>query len=87
MTTYTEGWYLSLVDDNDGLIHHRYLRKLIVKGWNKRYNVFKLYEVMNKHIEKNIDKQIVVFKTLIVLNNYIRKGPFETFSTNLDQQT
>ena len=48
MTTETEGWTLSFIEDNEEAPNLKFNRSIISKCWEKRYKVEKFYTLLTK---------------------------------------
>jgi len=75
LTTKSEGWLLSALEENEEGPKQKYVRYLIIKAWKKSEKVVKFYKFLQKHDSKNIDNCVIIMKSLIVLHNYFKKGP------------
>lgn len=75
LTTKSEGWLLSAVEENEEAPKQKYVTNLIIKAWNKNEKVVKFYKFLQKVDHKNIDNCVIIMKSLIVLHNYFKKGP------------
>lgn len=77
LTTKSEGWLLSALEENEEGPNQKYVRYLIMKAWKKDEKIVKFYRFLQKHDHKNIDNCVIIMKSLIVLHNYFKKGPPE----------
>lgn len=48
MTTETEGWIVSFIEDSEEAPNLKFNRSIISKCWEKRYKVEKFYEILWK---------------------------------------
>ena len=81
LTTKSEGWLLSAVEESEEGPKQKYVRYLIIKAWHKNEKINKFYKSFMKIEHKNIDNCVIMLKALIVLHNYFKKGPPEAIKT------
>lgn len=79
LTTKSEGWLLSALEENEEGPQQKFVRFLIIKAWNKNEKIIKFYKFLQKHVTKNMDNCVIILKSLIVLHNYFKKGPPDCF--------
>ena len=73
---------MACVEENDEGPKQKYLRFLIVKGWNKKEKIPKFYQNAMKVTKNNMENTIMILKMLIVLHNYFKKGPPEVITVS-----
>lgn len=81
ISTKTEAWMLSALEENPKGPSQQSVQFLIVKAWNKPHKIEKFYNLFYKKYQRNPDSTIIVLKGLITLHNYFRKGPNDVFLT------
>ena len=79
LTTKSEGWLLSAIEQNEEGPKQKYVRFLIIKAWQKKTKIEKFYKFLIKNKQKYIENTVVIMKILILLHNYIKKGPTDVF--------
>ena len=80
ITTETEGWIISFIEDNEEAPNLKFNRSIISKCWEKRYKVEKFYNILWRFSEEYNNKSLVTLKLLTLLHNFLRKGPKEAIT-------
>jgi len=79
LTTKTEGWMLSSIEETEKPPNQIYAHYLVVKAWKKPQKIQKFYSLLYKKYMKNPENTIISLKTLITLHTYFRKGPIDVY--------
>lgn len=79
LTTKTEGWMLSSIEETPKPPNQIYAHYLVVKAWKKPQKIQKFYSLLYKKYIKNPESTIITLKTLITLHTYFRKGPIDVY--------
>lgn len=79
LTTKSEGWILSAIEQNEEGPKQKYVRYLIIKAWQKKTKIEKFYRFIEKNKKNYIENTVVMMKMLILLHNYLKKGPNDVF--------
>ena len=79
LTTKTEAWILSVLEENEDSPNQKFMRFLIIKAWQKPHKIKKFYVLLHKKFAKNQESTIIAFKALILLHNYLKKGPNDAY--------
>lgn len=80
LTTKSEGWLLSAIEQNEEGPKQKYVRFLIIKAWQKKTKIEKFYRFIASNSLKYIENTVVTMKILILLHNYFKKGPVDVFT-------
>ena len=75
ISTKTEAWMLSALEENEDGPNQVYVQCLVVKAWLKPPKIHKFYSLLYKKYIRNPDSTAIILKSLITLHTYFRKGP------------
>lgn len=79
ITTKTQAWMLTAVEETEDGPTQRFIRYLIIKAWQKPHKIKKFYDVTQKKLMKSLENTIIILKALILLHNYTKKGPNDVY--------
>ena len=85
LTTKSEGWLLSAIEQNEEGPKQKYVRFLIIKAWQKKSKIEKFYRFITNNSIKYMENTVVIMKILILLHNYFKKGPIDVFNQPNDK--
>ena len=63
LTTKSEGWVLTALEENEKEPKQKYVRFLINKAWLKPNKINKFYNIIDQHIKNNIENTVIILKS------------------------